>query len=106
MANIIEMYCKDCGYKTNELRFGAFFNDPRIMGPALDTDNNEIILTDYDQPAPSPVISYTDNRLHHCPEGLKVPSLEIKQHKLMANYNFCPSCNGFTLSVNLKGFID
>jgi hypothetical protein len=107
MANIIEMHCADCGFRTNELRFGSFFNDMRILGPALDTTRNEIILADYDQSSTSQsVIPYSDTRLHQNPQNKKVPFMEFDRYKLMAFNNFCPTCHGFTLSIQLKGFID
>ena len=107
MGYLVQMNCKECGYQTHPIRFGATFSDPRIIGPALNAELKEIIEVDYNNiPAPS-ITPYTNKQLQK--PGLLTSFTNIYNcwhHQIQGEGNFCPCCNGYSVSVVLGGLVD
>jgi hypothetical protein len=106
MATLIDMTCIDCGFTSGEVTFGPTFDEFRTMGPALDTNTNEIVSVDYDTRQPKHIVLYKSPRLRRKQQGHNVFATESGTHKLQADGNFCPSCNGFTLRIEVIAMVD
>jgi hypothetical protein len=101
------MNCKECGYATGTIRFGITFSDHRIIGPALDTELGEIVEVDYENIPGSVITPYSSKNLQKAGTQKNYTNIyNCCEHQLQGEGNFCPSCNGFTLSVLLSGMID
>lgn len=107
MGILLNLHCPDCGFEKPHLRFGMTFMDPRDMGPALDVKNATIVEIDYGAHSNMDIVPYTETHLRKAPKGIKkVPLHKSHPYKLWQHYNFCPGCNGYTLSMTITAFID
>jgi hypothetical protein len=112
MATLIQMFCPDCDYTTEILRFGPTGNDQRNLGPALDSEQLQVVEVDYDHHKDAHVVPYTNRQLQPKiattnDEDLILYSVESdKQYALKKKNNFCPSCNGYSLNIDVFGVAD
>jgi hypothetical protein len=101
MARIICLVCKDCGYRSDSIKVGSTFIDETMYGPAFDTNHNELVQANYaDISLSNSIIPYSDNRLRKAPSGENPEVFHWDSHEFWEKYNFCPSCNGFTLEID------
>ncbi len=101
MGQLISMVCSDCGYQSNSIQIGSTFLDDAIHGPAFDTRTSSLIEANYEELDGQQIIPYSDPRLRKAPNGAEMPGrMEWGDYELWFKYNFCPSCNGFTLEID------
>lgn len=107
MATLIQMFCPDCDYSTDLLRFGPSFSDHRTLGPALDSETQQVVEVSYDDTIDEHVVPYTNEHL----QARNVTESENEvlvswPHRLKKLRNFCPSCNGYSLNIDVFGMAD
>ncbi len=101
MARIICLVCKDCGYRSDSIKVGSSFIDETMYGPAFDSHQNELVQVNYSDLNPGgTIIPYSDNRLRKSPDGSTPETFHWDNYTFWEKYNFCPSCNGFTLEID------
>lgn len=102
MGQLISLVCPDCGFQSNSIQVGSTFLDEAMHGPAYDTRNNILVEANYTELQHNKdLIPYSDARLRKIPEGAEQPGLFTwEKYEFWDKYNFCPSCNGFTLEVD------
>lgn len=112
MATLIQMFCPDCDYTTDILRFGPTWSDQRNLGPALDSESLQVVEVDYDHQHDTHVVPYTNHHLQ--PRAATAPDEVItlysveqgREYALKKKNNFCPNCNGYSLNIDVFGIAD
>ena len=107
MGYLVQMNCKECGYETGNLRFGATFFDRRVIGPALNEELGQIVEVDYSNIAAPVITPYSNKKLQK--PGVQKSTTNIYNccdHQLQGEGNFCPSCHSYNMIVILGGLID
>ena len=111
MATLIQMFCPDCDYTTEILRFGPTWSDRRNLGPAFDSETLQVVEVDYDHNPDTHVVPYTSKSLQPkvaaTDEDIVLYSVDLdKQYALKKKNNFCPCCNGYSLNIDVFGIAD
>jgi hypothetical protein len=112
MATLIQMFCPDCDYTTEMLRFGPTWSDRRSLGPAFDSQSLQVVEVDYDTHKDDQVVPYTNKLLQ--PKSLFASTDDLvlysvaadRHYALKKNNNFCPGCNGYSLNIDVFGNAD
>lgn len=112
MATLIQMFCPDCDYTTDILRFGPTWADRRSLGPALDSQSLQVVEVDYDTHKDDHVVPYTNKHLQ--PRTVFAPTDDLvlysvaadRHYALKKKNNFCPGCNGYSLNIDVFGNAD
>ena len=107
MASLLHLYCPDCGYTKDNIRFGPTFSDQRTIGPAFNAATGEILEVDYDKlPGDHTIVPYTVAGLRKISQGIRAEVITSYDHELWQAYNFCPGCNGYTLTITTRMLLD
>jgi hypothetical protein len=112
MATLIQMFCPECDYTTDILRFGPTWSDRRNLGPAFDSDSLQVVEVDYDTHKDGPIVPYTNRHLQPktftpTDEDIVLFSVEMnKEYALKKKNNFCPCCNSYSLNIDVFGMAD
>lgn len=112
MATLIQMFCPDCDYSTEILRFGPTWSDRRNLGPAFDSESLQVVEVDYDTHADARVVPYTSKELQWkaalaTNDDITLYSVDLdRQYALKKKNNFCPCCNSYTLNIDVFGIAD
>lgn len=112
MATLIQMFCPDCDYTTDILRFGPTWSDQRNLGPAFDSELLQVVEVDYDHQQDTRVVPYTSRQLQQktviaSQDDLTLYSVDLdRQYTLKKKNNFCPGCNSYTLNIDVFGIAD
>lgn len=112
MATLIQMYCPECDYTTDILRFGPTWSDRRSLGPAFDSEALQVVEVDYDTHYDTRVVPYTNRQLQlktdkTTPDDITLYSVALdRQYALKKKSNFCPGCNSYTLNIDVFGMAD
>lgn len=106
------MFCPDCDYTTDILRFGPTGSDRRNLGPAFDSESLQVVEVDYDCPEHGHVVPYTNRHLQprltvSADDDITLYSAALgKEYALKKRNNFCPGCNGYSLNIDVFGMAD
>ena len=107
MATLIQMFCPDCDYATEILRFGPTWKDQRNLGPAFDSETLQVIEADYDNIGNTQIIPYTNKHLQKQTDKTELDDLLMNyNYTLRKKHNFCPCCNGYSLNIDVFGMAD
>ncbi|HEY1114610.1 MAG TPA: hypothetical protein VGE66_13655 [Chitinophagaceae bacterium] len=112
MASLIQMFCPDCDYTSDILRFGPTWSDQRNLGPAFDSESLQVVEVDYDTHEDTRVVPYTNRQLQRkaadaAHDDITLYSAALgRQYALKKNHNFCPGCNSYTLKIDVFGIAD
>lgn len=96
MANLIQTFCRSCGFKNNFLLGDGKFRDPNIrMVPALNREKKSFEMANYfEHEYSGKYYFYSDEKL----KGEKCELGILKVYNFSYHYenNYCPNCKNYS----------
>ena len=108
MATLIQMFCPDCDYATEILRFGPTWSDRRNLGPAFDSESLQVVEVDYDTHNDTRIVPYTSKQLQWkavttADDDITLYSVDLdRQYALKKKNNFCDQSKEFLTSCAIR----